>query len=388
MHRWWPVGQPGPVLTPHDDLPVHQTPDPVGQTSTASPDHYDRYFFNGHTADGSLFFAAAMGHYPNRDVLDAALSVVHDGVQHSVFVSGRCPPDRPTRIGPLRVEVIEGLRILRVVVEPNETGVVADLVFRARTPAVQEPRQRVVRRNRLLMDYTRLTQWGTWEGTVGHGAVRHDVDPARVRGTRDRSWGVRPVGEPAPTNAVSAPPQIFWLWAPLHFDGVCTHLAVFEDAAGVAWFSSGMVVPVLERPDAPTWGDEHPGREMARVAHRVEWRTGTREMSGAVLELAEHDGRVHRIELEPHVSFRMRGVGYLHPTYRHGSAHGDLVVAGETLELADLDPLDPANVHVQTVVTARWGDRVGTGVLEQLVFGPHEPTGLTGLVDGHAGGPR
>jgi hypothetical protein len=28
------------------------------------------------------------------------------------------------------------------------------------------------------------------------------------------------------------------------------------------------------------------------------------------------------------------------------------------------------------------GDREGVGVLEQLAFGPHEPTGLTGMVDG------
>jgi hypothetical protein len=28
----------------------------------------------------------------------------------------------------------------------------------------------------------------------------------------------------------------------------------------------------------------------------------------------------------------------------------------------------------------------GIGVLEQLAFGPHAPTGLTGLLDGYAGG--
>jgi hypothetical protein len=30
----------------------------------------------------------------------------------------------------------------------------------------------------------------------------------------------------------------------------------------------------------------------------------------------------------------------------------------------------------------RTGDRHGTGVLEQLIVGPHTPTGLTGLFDG------
>lgn len=379
------LGHPGGVLTPHDDLPLHQTPEPLARVATAAADHYDRYFFNGHTADGSLFFAAAMGHYPNRDVADAAFCVVHEGLQHSVFASGRCPRDRATRVGPIRVEVLEGLRTLRVTVEPNETGVVADVTFRARTPAVEEPRQTVVRDDRLVMDYTRLTQWGTWEGVVGHGARRHDVDPRHVRGVRDRSWGIRPVGDPTPTNAPPSIPQVFWLWAPLHFDEVCTHLATFEHADGRPWLASGAVVPVLDHPGAPTWGLDEPAREMATIRRELTWRPGTREMATAALELVEFGGDTHRIELERHLSFRMRGVGYLHPTFRHGSAHGELTVGAETLDLADLDPRDPANIHIQTVVTARWGDRVGTGVLEQLVIGPHEPTGLTGIVDGHPG---
>ena len=33
---------------------------------------------------------------------------------------------------------------------------------------------------------------------------------------------------------------------------------------------------------------------------------------------------------------------------------------------------------------ARWGDREGLGVLEQLAFGEHHPSGLTGILDGYA----
>jgi hypothetical protein len=34
------------------------------------------------------------------------------------------------------------------------------------------------------------------------------------------------------------------------------------------------------------------------------------------------------------------------------------------------------------VMKASWGERVGLGVLEQIVIGPHEARGLTGLNDG------
>jgi hypothetical protein len=50
----------------------------------------------------------------------------------------------------------------------------------------------------------------------------------------------------------------------------------------------------------------------------------------------------------------------------------------------ELDNLEPWNIHIQQVMRARWGDRVGLGVLEQLAFGEHVPSGLTGFLDGYA----
>lgn len=177
------------MLTPFDDYPVHQTPAPVAQTVSGDPNHYDRYWFNGYDRDGAFFLGAAMGHYPNRGVIDAAFSVLHDGVQHSVFASGRMAADRSTRVGPVRIEVVEPLKTIRIVVDGADHGIGADLTFRHRTDAVEEPRQQLTRNNVTVMDYTRLTQWGSWEGTISLPAgetigVRGDSTPA----TRDRSW--------------------------------------------------------------------------------------------------------------------------------------------------------------------------------------------------------
>jgi len=194
------------MLTPFDDFPIHQTPAPIAQPFSADPNHYDRYWFNGYDRDGGFFLAAAMGHYPTRGVIDAAFSVVHDGVQHSVFASGRMPLDRATNVGPVAIEVIEGLRTIRLVVSPNEHGLGGDLTFQARTEAIEEPRQQIVRDNVPMMDYTRLTQWGTWEGVITlPTGVTLEIDPARTFATRDRSWGVRGVGQQAPTNFEPTP---------------------------------------------------------------------------------------------------------------------------------------------------------------------------------------
>jgi hypothetical protein len=73
----------------------------------------------------------------------------------------------------------------------------------------------------------------------------------------------------------------------------------------------------------------------------------------------------------------------MHPHWAHGSIHGELEVGGESIALADFAPLDPSSIHIQTLCRVRMGDRTGVGVLEQLAFGPHAPTGLTGIIDGY-----
>ena len=84
------------MLSPFDDYPIHPSADPIATPATSDPNHYDRYWFNGHQRDGGFYFGAAMGHYPVRGIIDAAFSLVKDGVEHSIFASGAMPLDRAT----------------------------------------------------------------------------------------------------------------------------------------------------------------------------------------------------------------------------------------------------------------------------------------------------
>ena len=82
------------MLTGADDYPVHQTCEPIATLATTDRNFYDRYFFNGYSRDGGVFFAAALGQYPNRRVMDAAFNVVHRGRQYVVRASCRAGADR------------------------------------------------------------------------------------------------------------------------------------------------------------------------------------------------------------------------------------------------------------------------------------------------------
>src|SRR3546814_7118957 len=88
------------------------------------------------------------------------------------------------------------MRVLRVVVDADVHGVGCDLTWRSRTVAVEEDRFRRLDGTRTVMDYTCLTQFGTWAGWVRTGDTEVTVDPGAFLGSRDRSWGIRGVGEP------------------------------------------------------------------------------------------------------------------------------------------------------------------------------------------------
>ena len=373
------------MLSSFDDYPVHQVPVPVAEPATGDRNFYDRYFFNGYRPDGEVYFGGAMGLYPNRRVIDAAFSVVHDGVQHNVYASGRAPLDRATtRVGPIRIEVIEPMRTLRLVVEDNDSGVAADVTFDARAVVVQEQRQTRTDANVLIMDVTRFTQAGSWRGWVEVGGSRVELDPARDRGTRDRSWGVRPVGEPPGGAPPGGLPQIMWLWGPSHFDDECLYLAMFGDADGRWWYQHTLTAPILGGPDTPTV-DPAAAEELESVDVELRWEPGTRRARGATMTLHRRSGPPRTVVYEPIYTFQMAGIGYSHPVWAHGTWHGELEVGADSWRLDGIDPMARHNLHIQQLCRVTIDGRPGCGILEQIALGPHRPSGLTGLLDPYAG---
>lgn len=377
------------VLSSFDDYPIHQTSHPIARTGSSDLNHYDRYFFNGYTRDTRLFFGAAMGLYPNRHVADAAFSVIVDGGtadarQINVHASQRAPGDRGEAnvVGPIQVEVLEPMRALRVAVEAPEHGLRADLTFVRRTAPIEEPHFLHQVGNRVVMDSTRMTQFGGWEGWIEVDGELTDLAPGETLGSRDRSWGVRTVGERVPAGAPVADPQFFWLWAPINFEGFATHFDVNELTDGKRWHETGFVALAADgsgTPDAP--------EVMRDVDYRLEWRPGTRSAAAFEIDLVPWTGEASTLTLEPLFDFHMLGIGYSHPEWGHGVWKGELETGGDRWTLPVDDPVAPQHVHVQTIVAATTsgglGVHEGLGVLEQFAVGRHTPSGLEGIFDGY-----
>lgn len=350
------------VLTKGDDFPLHQTPEPVAYAGT-DRNFYDRYFFNGYAPDGSGFFAVAFGIYPHLNVADAHFSAIRDGVQHNLHASRELGMERlDLQVGPIRIEVVEPLKVLRVTVDGE--GLKADLTFTGRAFPIEEPRFIHRIGPRTFMDYTRLTQNGHYTGWIEIDGVRQPC-AAGTCGTRDRSWGVRPVGasdqQPHGTGVV---PGFFWQWTPINFADRSVFFHVNADAAGHRWNTRAAI--------APDGGDavEAAGEMIATLS------PGTRWPGGGVLTVAGPDGP-EVLTFEPLGRFQMRGIGYTSPKWGHGLWHGLLAVEREDFGVADCDPGRMDNFHVQLpcrVTSDRHGS--GIGVFEQLIIGPYRPLEL------------
>jgi hypothetical protein len=364
------------ALTRGDDFPIHQTSEPIAYSGT-DRNFYDRYFFNGYGLEGELFFALAFGVYPHLNIADASFCVVRDGVQTALHASRWLNMERmDLTVGPIAIEVVEPLRRLKLIVDAPENGLKAEILFEGRAFPVEEPR--FIRRNgpRAFMDYTRLTQNGRYVGWIELDGRRESVDG--FMGTRDRSWGVRPVGARDAQEIVPpAAPQFFWIWSPTNFASGSFFFHTNDDSAGEAWNRRSVWAPEGAGADSL--------REIAGCEVAIDWKPGTRHARRAVVSLRTADGPAEVI-FEPDYEFYMLGLGYGHPRWGHGLAHGELAVEREDLTLADVDVRLPQHLHVQALckVTYRRDgveDTIGRGVLEQLALGPHAPSGFASLLD-------
>ena len=372
------------MLNKLDDYPIHQTPEPIAHPATSDRNVYDRTWFNGYAKDGSYYFGIGMAIYPHRGILDCAFSVVtRDGRQHCFYGSRRAPTERTDmQVGPFRIEIQEPMLRTRVVLDDNDSGISCDLTFSGRTAVIKEARQTLYSGPRAVMDATRFDQFGRWSGTVRHPDGEIAVSDEMCLGTKDRSWGVRRVGEPETGGAPAAPGSFFFLWAPLIWDDHVSHAIFFDGSKGEALVREGLVAPLYaSEADVPGVEDGKDER-MATANHRVTYVPGTRLAKSAEIDLVDLDGGTRTISLEPILKFQMKGLGYTHPEWGQGMWKGELATGHESFDPKQLDPLALENLHVQQVVRASDGTREGMGVLEQICIGPYAPAGFTDFFDG------
>lgn len=381
------------MLTPLDEYPIHQTWLPVSEPATSDRNFYDRCYFNAHDRTGEVFAIAGFGVYPNLGVQDAFLTVGRGRYYRTVRFSDALNPDRMNqRVGNFRIEVIEPLNSLRIISEASDGSLACDMTWTGSFPVLREQPHIMEKGHKVILNACRFAQVGSWEGTLSVEGTDYQLLPDTWMGTRDRSWGIRPVGGPEGSGRGDAEMPsdwgMWWVYTPLRFENFALVVIVQEDGQGYRVLNDASMV-------FPASVDPVP-RQVGWPVIDIDYLPGTRMASAARVHLTDRDGAPILVEVEclGHVALNC-GSGYgPDPEWTHGEWRGrdwELISSVDTSQPEASGRIAFATVDHVAKATATLADgsvHEGWGMFEHMSIGAHPRSGFADLfaVAPHPGG--
>jgi hypothetical protein len=351
---------------PLDEYPVHQVPLSMKHVATGDRNAYDRCIFHVLDHRGRALLILGLGVYPNVGVIDAYATLRVGDTLHAVRASDALGEDRMRlAVGPLRIEVGEPLRRLRLTCEDDSLSY--DLTWTADFPALWEPHHLQRRGDRLTLEGRRFVQAGSVTGVIRAAGEEFRVTAAEWTGTRDRSWGVRPIpGEEGGRLAEEHPTEGFhWIWCPVRFEDRFLMVIVQEDADGHRTLNEATMVRPGRR-----------DRQLGWPQAEITYRPGTRHPARALIHLGDVR-KPQELEVEILTSSPLAvGAGYPPADdWQHGTWRGRGWTDRRTYDLTEAHPLAAYGV-TDHAARFRLDGRIGHGIFEHGSFGRHDPSGF------------
>src|SRR5947209_1251978 len=207
-----------------------------------------------------------------------------------------------------------------------------------------------------------------FSGAIDDNRLDQRVDPSVWLGTRDRSWGIRPVGEAEPQGRAATIDGFWWLYVPMRFDDFAVIVIVQEQPDGFRILNDATRVWADGRKEQLGWPEVH-----------IRYRSGTRHPEHATIHLTERGGKPVTLEVTTlgfvplHV-----GAGYGgDPDWTHGQWRGEKFAEGKVYDLDDPDIVarTPFGV-IDHVPRATCDGAEGWGMFGHGTFGRPDPSGL------------
>jgi hypothetical protein len=356
---------------PLDEYPIHQTPLPMDRVGSSDRNFYDRCYFNAHDRTGEVFLVTGLGVYPNLGVIDAYAAARCGNRQWSVrFSDALRERTLEQHVGGYRIDVVEPLQRLDVSCVLPGGSIEFDLSWTAAFPAMQEEPHLLLAGSRPILDASRFSQVGSWRGRLRVGDREFPVTDERWAGVRDRSWGIRPVGEPEPPGraASEALGGFWWLYMPLQFESYALIVILQENPDGYRTLNDARRV----------WPDGKV-EQLGWPRTAIKYRAGTRLPESAQIQLADLAGRPLTVDVQTITSVPLNvGAGYAgDPDWWHGRWMGPEWSASSVYDLSDpaVAGRTPFGV-VDHLVRAQLDGEEGWGMLEHASMGRHDPTGF------------
>jgi hypothetical protein len=373
----------GPLL-PADEGFTHQIADTFAAVSSSDHSWTEKVCAMAAAKDGSLQLGFGLGKYTNRNVMDGYAGISRGVEQITVRSSRRLAPDPTlTVIGPIRYEVVEPMRQVRFVLEPNDVQPVAfDGLFEATVPPHLEDRTHNRAGYRVSAELVRYHQTGVCSGWVEVDGVRTELSPDTWVSTRDHSWGVRyDVGTP-PTdlepNDALAGASFRMIWSPISMqrpDGSRYALFLHYTIVQAPGFAQKKVMAAVEHADGRV-------EQIVDIVPDLTFHPANRRLRGGELHCTMADGSVRplTVEVVSDTGFHLgAGLYFGFDGHHHGEWRGASHVDGE--RIADCSTPEQARrlhqirdtvVHVLDPV----GGGEGWGNCQPIITGGDEALGL------------
>lgn len=352
------------MLTPQDDFIGHQLPTTFDHVASSDPAWMERLWYTGHPVPGGeLIFDLGLGWYPNRNVMDAFAGVAVAGRQWNFRASRRLRPDPlTTRVGPLAITVVEGMRRHRLELATNESGLAFSLEFLGATNAHEEEPHFRRRDGRVTEQMARGQQLGRYAGWLEYDGRRIEVDSERWYGQRDHSWGIRAEMRTDETHPpLTYYPPFFYAWTTVQFASRGLHVFFKERAPGDLIYLSGEEV-------FPLGAKASRRNRLVGVGHDVVWADDPhgQRVESARFDLAFAGGAKRAITIRalPARYYLKGGLYGGLDGWFHGDDRGPLHTAHECWDLRDPAVRRLVRTLCDHVIEVRDGDEVGYGIME------------------------
>ncbi|MGW7463044.1 hypothetical protein [Streptomyces sp. NPDC054797] len=361
-----------------DEYPIHQAPLSMKHLVSGDRNAYDRCIFHVFDHAGRALLILGLGVYPNAGVIDAYATLRVGDELLAVRASDALTDERMNlSVGPLSITVDAPLQqlTLRCAADPADPhGLSYDVTWTAEFPAVWEPHHIQRRGDRLMLEGRRFVQAGNVTGTIRAKGEELTLTPGEWTGTRDRSWGVRPIlGEDGGRAAEEYRPEGFhWLWVPVRFEDRFVMVIAQEDADGHRTLNEAVQV-----------FPEGSGRNDVQLGWphtEIRYRPGSRHPESAVVHLTDPARKSLELGVEILSSSPLAvGAGYPPAAdWQHGTWQGRGWTDRRVFDLSD-PAAHPMAAFGVTDHAARFtlDGQVGHGIFEHGSFGRHDPSGFT-----------
>ena len=282
-------------LTPYDEYPVHQAPFPVSYVPATDYAWDEGYFYGAYCADAQVLLLTGLRINPNADVVGAHFGVNVRGRQRTVRLSRTWRQQFYTAVGPLRYDVIEPYKDIRLSLQANESGLSCDLHWLGSAPAHLSQHHLATVRGRRTTDQTRYNQVGTARGWIEVAGERFDVKPNAWGACRDHSWGIYEARPPLAADPKWLPPpevrgprralRFSMFFAAGDYSG---HLHLHEDADGNQVLMNDAFGTPFE--GAIDRGFDSPRNQLATCRHDLKFVPNTRSLQSGTLHLTDERG--------------------------------------------------------------------------------------------------